>query len=109
MWEGTHRYRDGDAPKAVMPVFDYSHDGGNCAVTGGFVYRGNKIPALRGGYLFADYCGGTLRALAAQDGKVVQDRVLPVHVPSVNSFGQDDDGELYVMSDAGDVFRVDPA
>ncbi len=109
VWEGTHRYRGGDAPGAVMPVFDYSHDGGNCAVTGGFVYRGTKIPALRGGYLFADYCGGTLRALAAQDGKVVQDRVLPVHVPSVNSFGEDASGELYVMSDAGDVFRVDPA
>jgi glucose/arabinose dehydrogenase len=109
VWEGTHRYRDGDAPGAVMPLFDYSHDSGNCAVTGGFVYRGTKIPALRGGYLFADYCGGTLRALAAQDGKLVQDRILPVRVPGVNSFGQDASGELYVLADGGDVYRVDPA
>jgi glucose/arabinose dehydrogenase len=109
VWEGTHRYRNGDAPNAVMPVFDYSHDGGNCAVTGGFVYRGTKIPALRGGYLFADYCGGTLRTLAAKDGKVVQDRVLPVRASGINTFGQDASGELYVGTDGGDVFRVDPA
>ncbi len=109
VWEGTHRYRDGDAPNAVMPVFDYSHDDGNCAVTGGFVYRGTRIPALRGGYLFADYCGGTLRALAARDGKVVQDRILPGRVPGVNSFGQDAHGDLYLVTDGGDVDRVDPA
>jgi glucose/arabinose dehydrogenase len=110
VWEGTHRYRDGDAPGAVMPLFDYSHEnGGNCAVTGGYVYRGTKIPALRGGYLYADYCGGMLRALAAKDGKLAQERILPVNVPGVNSFGQDASGELYVLTDGGDVFRVDPA
>ncbi len=109
VWEGTHRYRDGDAPGAVPPVFDYSHDGGNCSVTGGYVYRGTKIPALRGGYLFADYCGGSLRALVAQDGKVVQDRILPVRMPSITSFGQGTNGELYVLSDSGTVSRVDPA
>jgi glucose/arabinose dehydrogenase len=108
-WEGTHRYRDGNAPNAVMPVFDYSHDGGNCAVTGGFVYHGKKIPALRGGYLFADYCGGVLRALAAKDGKVVQDRILPVRANGINTFGQDASGELYAATDGGDVFRIDPA
>lgn len=109
VWEGTHRYRDGDAPGAVAPVFDYSHDGGNCSVTGGYVYRGSRIPALRGEYLFADYCGGSLRALVAQDGKVVQDRILPVRMPSITSFGQDANGELYVLSDEGSVSRVEPA
>lgn len=109
VWEGTHAFRDGDAPGAVPPVFDYSHDGGNCSVTGGFVYRGTRIPALRGGYLFADYCGGQLRGLVAQDGKVTQDRMLPVRATTIASFGQDNDGELYVLSDAGAVYRVDPA
>ncbi len=109
VWEGTHRYRDGEARRAVLPVFDYSHDGGNCAVTGGYVYRGSRIPALRGAYLFADYCAGQLRALAAKDGKVVQDRALPVRSPAIASFGQDAAGELYVLSDQGAVSRVDPA
>jgi glucose/arabinose dehydrogenase len=109
VWEGTHRYRDGDAPGAVPPVFDYSHDGGNCAVTGGYVYRGSKIPALRGGYVFADYCAGALRAVVAQDGKTVQDRIFDVRAPAIASFGQDASGELYVISDEGTVSRVDPA
>jgi glucose/arabinose dehydrogenase len=109
VWEGTHAFRDGDAPGAVPPVFEYSHDGGNCSVTGGYVYRGTRIPALRGGYLFADYCAGELRAVVAQDGTVVQDRVFPVRAPAIAAFGQDASGELYVISDEGSVSRVDPA
>ncbi len=109
VWEGTHGYRDGDATGAVPPVFEMSHNDGNCAVTGGYVYRGEKIPALRGGYLFADYCAGELRAVVAKDGTVVQDRVFPVRTPSITSFGEDAAGELYVLSDEGTVARVDPA
>ena len=66
------------------------------------MYRGAKIPALRGGYLFADYCGGQLRAISVQGGKVAQERVLPVRAASITSFGEDADGELYVLSDSGD-------
>jgi glucose/arabinose dehydrogenase len=108
--EGTHSYRDGEAPGAVPPIFEYSHDGGNCAVTGGYVYRGAAIPALRGGYLFADYCGGSLRGIVAgDDGKVAQQRVFPVTQSAISSFGQGADGELYVLSDQGAVSRIDPA
>jgi glucose/arabinose dehydrogenase len=109
VFEGTHRYRDGDAPGAVPPVFEYAHEGGNCSVTGGYVYRGAAIPALKGVYLFADYCVGQLRGLVASGGKVVQDRILPVRTPTITSFGQDTAGELYVLSDGGEVFRVDAA
>jgi glucose/arabinose dehydrogenase len=107
--EATHPYRDGSVPGAVPPVFEYSHDDGNCAVTGGYVYRGSAIPAMQGVYLFADYCAGLLRALVASDGRVVQDRILTVRSPAITSFGQDAAGELYVLSDEGDVYRVDPA
>jgi glucose/arabinose dehydrogenase len=110
VYEGNHDYRDGDAPEAVPPIFEYSHDGGNCAVTGGYVYRGTKIPALRGGYLFADYCAGSLRGIVARaDGKVSQERVFPVQESAISSFGQGADGELYVLSDQGAVSRIDPA
>jgi glucose/arabinose dehydrogenase len=107
--EGLHSFRDGDARGAVDPVYELSHDNGNCAVTGGFVYRGTRIPALRGGYLFADYCVGQLRAITVENGRVAQERELPARAPSITSFGQDGDGELYVLSDGGGVFRVDPA
>jgi glucose/arabinose dehydrogenase len=93
--EALHSYRDGNAPGAVEPVYELSHDGGNCSITGG--------------YLFADYCGGQLRAITVQDGKIAQERVLPVRAASITSFGQDGDGELYVLSDSGEVLRIDPA
>ena len=90
-------------------MYELTHDDGNCSLTGGYVYRGERIPALRGGYLFADYCGGELRAIVVQDGQVTQERTLPVRAPSITSFGQDGAGELYVLSDSGGVFKVEPA
>jgi glucose/arabinose dehydrogenase len=103
--EGTHEF-GGDPPEgAVSPVLEYSHDGGNCSVTGGYVYRGAAIPDLRGAYVFADYCAGELRAY----GGPGVERFLDVHVPDVSSFGEDASGELYVLSDAGGLYRLDPA
>ncbi len=59
--EGTHCYPDGgdDCPTdgLTLPVTEYGHDEG-CSVTGGTVYRGSDQPALRGWYVFADYCSG---------------------------------------------------
>jgi len=111
-YEGTHVY---DAQVAATlnkasltwPVAQYSHALGE-AVTGGFVYRGSAIPALRGFYLFADFAsghvwakkgpGGARRALSGADGQVTQ----------IASFGQDASGELYVVSLAGSVSRIVP-
>jgi glucose/arabinose dehydrogenase len=106
--EGTHPY-SGDAPSgSTPPVYEYSHDTGGCVVTGGYVYRGAAIPALVGSYVFADYCVGQLEALRLQDGQVVHTS-LGVTVQGPSSFGQDAAGELYVLSLAGDVFRLVPA
>src|SRR5690606_8860840 len=57
--EGSRSLPDGgpcNVPGLINPVIDYSHANGNCAVIGGVVYRGSQIPALRGRFLFADYC-----------------------------------------------------
>src|SRR5207248_1939503 len=54
--EGTHQF-SGQAPaNAVAPIYEYSHADGGCSVSGGYVYRGTKIPDLRGAYVFTDYC-----------------------------------------------------
>jgi len=109
--EGTHRYA-GDAPaNAVAPVYEYSHDadGGSCAITGGFVYRGARIPGLVGAYLFIDNCAGRLHALRLRNGKVSVQRALGVHLGSVSSFGQDASGELYLLSQSNGIYRLDPA
>jgi glucose/arabinose dehydrogenase len=107
--EGMHPF-DGDAPEdAVPPVYEISHDTGACAVIGGFVYRGKKISSLVGDYLFSDNCESTIRLLEPdRDGGVTM-RDSGVKSDSVSSFGQANDGTLYVTSLSDGVFRVDPA
>ena len=106
--EGTHPYAGAAPAGAVPPVYEYSHDGGGCAVTGGYVYRGSAIPDLLGAYVFADFCLGRLEAIRMRDGRVVAHAELGVTVPSVSSFGQDASGELYVLSLAGGLYRLAP-
>jgi len=106
LFEGTHSYREGPDAEVVMPVVELDHGDGNCSVTGGYVYRGEKIPRLRGWYLFTDYCNGTLRAARINARGKVQQRDLDVDAANVSSFGQDNAGELYVLSQRDGVFRV---
>ncbi|HEX5614917.1 MAG TPA: PQQ-dependent sugar dehydrogenase [Acidimicrobiia bacterium] len=103
--EGAHYYLDVDALDPRDPIYEYDHDNGR-AVTGGFVYRGAAIPALRGVYVFADFAAGALIGLVERDGQLVDQRPLGVEVAEVASFGEDAAGELYVVSRAGDVFRL---
>jgi glucose/arabinose dehydrogenase len=108
--EGDHAYDGGDPPPDVVrPVFEYSHDGGGCTVVGGYVYRGEAVPALVGAYVFADLCLGRLEAIRVEGGRVTDHRVLGPVVPNVSSFGEDADGELYAMSLGGAVYRLAPA
>jgi glucose/arabinose dehydrogenase len=101
--EGDHRF-EGDAPPgAVAPVLEYNHDGGACTVIGGSVYRGDAIPDLRGAYLYGDYCLGSVKAVPASGGS---SRDLGINVPSLTSFGTDQQGELFALSGAGQVFRI---
>jgi glucose/arabinose dehydrogenase len=107
--EGTVPHSDNLPLGAVPPIHEYDHSGGRCVVTGGYVYRGSAIPALRGGYVFADYCAGDIIALAQKGGKRTQIVKLGPSVTSLASFGEDQQGELYALSLAGAVYRIDPA
>ncbi|HYF45623.1 MAG TPA: PQQ-dependent sugar dehydrogenase [Acidimicrobiales bacterium] len=106
--EGDRPFEDGVAPEgAVPPVFTYTHADGSCSVTGGYVYRGSEIPALFGAYVFTDYCTGVLTALEVEGGRVVDDvPLLPDPVNGVISFGEGPDGELYVLTQPGQVARL---
>ena len=107
--EGTHPFNGEAPPDAVAPIFEYANPDEGCAVTGGFVYRGARIPDLQGAYVFADYCQGDLRALTQENGQVVVERALDVNAANVAAFGQDQDGELYVLSQGDGLLRIDPA
>src|SRR6478735_6446641 len=109
-YEGTHIY---DASTALLtrgayhpPVAEYSHSEG-CSVTGGYVYRGAKVPAAAGRYFYGDYCSGTIWSFKIAGGKATGIRKEPFSVKGLSSFGEDTTGELYLMSvDSGDLFRL---
>jgi glucose/arabinose dehydrogenase len=106
-YEGTHIY-SGCAPAGghTGPIHEYGH-GPGCSVTGGYVYRGTKIPALVGAYLFSDYCDGQIRGFTIRGGKVRTVRGLGVDPGDVVSFGQAANGDLYVLT-SSTVYRIDP-
>jgi glucose/arabinose dehydrogenase len=109
-YEGSARYNeDQDAPNAWPPLHEYHHGSDGCSVTGGVVYRGSAIPALRGAYLFGDYCAAGVRALVADAEQVTDTRSLSDQPAQVVSFGTDADGEVYVVSLSGGIYRLDPA
>jgi len=107
--EGTHEYEGDPPPGAVAPVYEISHDTGACAVTGGFVYRGRKAPSLVGLYVFSDTCDSTIRLLTpGGDGDVAM-RDTGVRSAAVSTFGEANDGTLFVASLSDGIFRLDAA
>jgi len=108
--EGNHPFQGGTEPaNHVPPIHEYGREGRGCAVTGGYVYRGNAIPELKGQYVFSDYCEGTVRALRMENGEVTGVSDLGVNGGMVVSFAQGGDGELYVLDTLGSISRIDPA
>jgi glucose/arabinose dehydrogenase len=102
--EGKHDYK-GTAPAGLTePVAEYSHAEGGCSVTGGYVYRGS-MPEWNGIYLYGDYCTGYVWGLIKSvNGWQVQ-RLFEANV-RITSFGQDEAGEVYLLSDTGEVYKL---
>jgi glucose/arabinose dehydrogenase len=92
-----------------LPVLAYGHNEG-CSITGGFVYRGDAIPALQGHYFYSDFCSGFVRTFRYENGTAVDQAQWPSLAPGggVLSFGLDAAGELYVLSGAGGVYQIVP-
>ncbi|MBI3976472.1 MAG: PQQ-dependent sugar dehydrogenase [Armatimonadetes bacterium] len=108
--EGAHCFRpqtNCDRSGLTLPVAEYGREGG-CSVTGGYVYRGSRIRDLVGRYLFADYCSGQLWALTeTTSGRWTMSELLATAL-RVSSFGEDQDGELYVVDHQGGIYRIVP-
>jgi glucose/arabinose dehydrogenase len=105
--EGTRPFKGGKRPAgAIEPIATYSHSSGGCSVTGGFVYRGSALPGLVGSYLYTDYCQGAIKRLAPGSRKP---QSIEVGTKSPSSFGTDAQGELYVTSLDGGVYKLGPS
>lgn len=102
--EASYGY-DGEAqPGLLLPAAEYSHSNpySGCSVTGGYVYRGS-MPEWNGVYLYGDYCEGTVWGLILSNGQW-QSQVLFEADLRITSFGEDEAGELYLVSDTGSVY-----
>ena len=108
--EGDHCYRSSscDREGLVMPKVTYNHSGGACSVTGGFVYRGRRIPSLAGHYFYSDYCAGWLKSFRMMNGAVTdrRDWKTSENLGHVVSFGEDSSRELYILTEGGKVLRI---
>jgi len=85
----------------TLPIAEYANESGRCSITGGYVYRGQRVPHLRSTYIFGDYCSGEIMGL-------VNDRVTILLSTGLRiaSFGEDATGELYVVDHGGGVYRI---
>lgn len=107
--EGVHCFSPRtDCPQAglTMPVTTYA-TGKNCAITGGYVYRGQRIPGLTGTYIFGDYCSGRIWGLRKSDRGWAYTELLDTDL-DITSFGEDEAGELYVAHHGGAIYRIAP-
>ncbi len=94
-----------DKTSLVLPVFEYSHNG-NCSITGGYVYRGQLSPGLRGMYLYGDHCSGLIWGLRREGDQWVN-RLLGQGPLRLTTFGQDANGEIYVGSQStAEILRI---
>ncbi len=99
-YEGSNPFwSNTEPPGHVRPIVEYRHGAdARCSVTGGYVYRGSRLPGLTGVYLFSDYCDGTLWGYNEVAGAHPIPLASGAPPKSVLSFGQGPDGEIYVLT-----------
>jgi hypothetical protein len=85
---------------SIPPIAEYTHTGGRCSITGGYVYRGTLGSLPVGAYVYADYCTGEIFLLNDGATSLVLDT--PFNVPS---FAEDEAGEIYVVGANGTIHR----
>jgi glucose/arabinose dehydrogenase len=85
----------------IFPVLDYTHVNGRCSITGGYVYRGSTGALPAGTYVYADYCSGEIFAWDGSASTLLLDTAL-----NISAFGEDEDGELYVVNLGGTVSKI---
>jgi glucose/arabinose dehydrogenase len=92
----------------TLPVLEYNHDAsGGCSIIGGFVYRGSELPELVGRFFYSDFCSGFLRSFRYGGGQAAEQIDWNIaSVGSIVSFGEDADGELYVLTTGNVIYRI---
>jgi hypothetical protein len=95
----------------TLPVLDYTRGVGG-SVTGGYVYRGCRMPGYAGTYFYGDFVSGAIRSFRLQNAQAADQRdwsdTVGRGIGNISSFGQDAQGELYIVDYDGEVYRLAP-
>ncbi|MDX1430462.1 MAG: PQQ-dependent sugar dehydrogenase, partial [Rhodothermales bacterium] len=94
-----------DTSGLESPVHAYPHEAGNSSVTGGFVYRGNRLTDLVGSYIYADYVSGRIWSLSRTADGYANELLVDAPV-SISSFGVDDSNNLFICAFDGRIYRL---
>jgi Glucose / Sorbosone dehydrogenase len=90
-----------DRSPYIFPIIDYTHSGGRCSITGGYVYRGTQGALPDGTYVYGDYCSGEIFGWDGAPQSPLLDTTM-----NISSFGEDESGEIYVVNLGGTVSRI---
>ncbi len=108
-YEGNHEYNMSGCSGTdyLFPIWEYSHFDG-CSITGGFVYRGNRRPELKGTYVYGDYCSRSVWSLNFSGANLSND-LIGTAAASILSFGTDMNNELYILCSNGRIYEYQSA
>ncbi len=104
--EGSHCFMQCATPELTLPVLEYDHENPRCAVTGGYRYRGQNLPQLRGAYLYGDFCSGEIFAALPDEDGVWNSQLLLNSGGMIVSFGESTTGEIFVVDYKGTVYEL---
>ena len=94
-----------DSSGIQSPVIEYGRADG-CSVTGGYVYRGKRLPSLFGAYIYGDFCTGNIWAFRYDGTSVTEHLKLVDSNLRISSFAEDRDGEIYIVSYTKGIYRL---
>ena len=104
-WEGNHPFKPaGKVGPFEKPIIEHPR-GQARSITGGYVYRGKKNPSLDGAYVYGDFATGLIWYLRYDGHRVTEHRYI-AEVPSLSSFGEDQNGEIYIISFDGRIYQL---
>lgn len=105
--EGFHCYdsEECDGEGLEEPIYEYPHSVGQ-SITGGFVYRGERLEHLFGEYIYGDYEYGQIWALSYKEGDTPNNKLLVQTDIDITSFGTDETGELYFCGISGKIYQL---
>ena len=106
--EGFHCFNAQTCNQAglVLPILEYGHTNNACSITGGYRYHGSQFPRMHDIYFYGDYCNGVIWGATQQsDGTWTSQTLLSTHL-NISTFGEDQNGELYVADLNGAVYQL---